>query len=269
MKVKNKVIVITGAGNGMGRELALLLLSKGAKVAAVDISESALQETKELAGNNGIHLSTHLLDIINRDAVNAFPGEVTRIHGNVDGIFNNAGIIQPFVKVQNLEFDKIERVMNVNFYGLLNMTKAFLPYLLQRPEAHIINTSSMGGFLPVPGQSIYGASKAAVKLLTEGMIAELKETNVKVSIVFPGATGTNITANSGVATPNSPDTTKKSAAKTLPPDKAAQIIVTGVEKDKARIFVGKDSGLMDKLYRLSPGFATNLIAKQMKSLLKD
>src|SRR5215212_10444758 len=198
MKVLNKVMVVTGGGNGMGREVVLNLLSKGARVAAVDINEATLHETRGLAGNKENNLSTHIVDITNKDAVTALSQEVIALHGAVDGLINNAGIIQPFVRVNELDYDAIERVMNVNFYGTLYMTKAFLPHLLTRPEAHIANLSSMGGFLPVPGQSIYGASKAAVKLFTEGLHSELLTTNVRVTVIFPGAIGTNIAANSGV-----------------------------------------------------------------------
>lgn len=269
MRTRDKVIVITGAGNGMGRELTLLLLSKGAKVAAADIDRDALQGTKALAGDRGGDLSTHVLNIADKEAVDAFPQQVIAAHGRVDGLINNAGIIQPFVRVNDLGYDRIARVMDVNFYGLLNMTKAFLPHLLERPEAHLVNVSSMGGFLPVPGQSVYCASKAAVKLLTEGLGAELKGTGVHVSIVFPGAIGTNITANSGVSTPSMGADPEKAKARTLAPDKAARIIVAGMERNKVRIFVGNDSRMLDILYRISPGFATDLIAKQMKRLLPD
>lgn len=270
MKVKNKIIVITGGGNGMGREMVLNLLAKGAKVAAIDIREASLQETAELAGNNKANLSIHVLDITDKAAVQNFPEQVIAKHGAVDGIINNAGIIQPFVRVNNLTDEAIEKVMHVNFYGTLYMIKAFLPHLLKRPEAHIVNVSSMGGFLPVPGQSVYGASKAAVKLLTEGLYAELINTNVKVSVVFPGAVGTNITSNSGVAAPNiSEADAKKSSFKMLFPSKAAEIIINGIENNQTRIYVGKDSKFMNFLYRINPGFATRFIAKQMKSLLKD
>ncbi|MCA9331207.1 SDR family NAD(P)-dependent oxidoreductase, partial [Candidatus Saccharibacteria bacterium] len=153
---------------------------------------------------------------------------------------------------------------NVNFYGTLYMTKAFLPSLLKRSEAHIVNVSSMGGFLPVPGQSVYGASKAAVKLLTEGLYDELLQTSVHVSLVFPGATATNITHNSGVdmKTPAG-----SGGYSMLSPDAAAKIIVNGIERNKPQIFTGRDSKLMNLLYRLSPVYATKLIARQMKSLL--
>jgi NAD(P)-dependent dehydrogenase (short-subunit alcohol dehydrogenase family) len=178
MKLSGKVIVVTGGGNGIGRELVLALLGRGATVAAVDRSEAALRETTQLAGQAKSRLSTFALDITDRHAVAALPDAVIAKHQVVDGLINNAGIIQPFVKLNELELDAIDRVMNVNFYGTLYMTKAFLPHFLQRPEAHITNISSMGGFLPVPGQTAYGASKAAVKLLTEGLHSELSETSV-------------------------------------------------------------------------------------------
>ena len=270
MEVNNKTVIVTGAGNGMGREITLNLLSKGARVAGADMNEAALKETRDLAGENAKNLSIHVLNIADKAAVEAFPEQVLATHGSIDILINNAGIIQPFVKVNDLTFDQIHKVFNVNFFGLLNMTKAFLPYLLKRPSAHLVNTSSMGGFLPVPGQSIYGASKAAVKLLTEGLYAELKDTNVHVSVVFPGAIGTEITKNSGVDTPNvsSEDDMKKKSAMTTSAVKAAEIIVNGILQNKTRIFVGKDASFLDKLYRLAPTYATDFITKKMKDLLK-
>ena len=270
MKVNGKTFVITGGGNGIGRELTLQLLKKGASVAAVDLNETALEETKQLAGSLSYKLSLHALNITNKQAVDQLPEQIISRHKQIDGLINNAGIIQPFVRINSLNFDAIERVINVNFYGTLYMIKAFLPHLLKRSEAHIANVSSMGGFLPVPGQSIYGASKAAVKLMTEALYAELLETNVKVSIIFPGAIGTNITVNSGVEAPKmSEEDMKKSSFKPLPVTEAANIIINGIENNKERIFVGGDSKFMNFLYRLSPGFATRFIAKQMKSLLSD
>ena len=205
MKVQNKTILVTGGGSGMGRELVLNLLSKEAKVFAVDINEANLLETVVLAAEKKDSLNTFVADITDKASVEALLNKTLARYGCVDGIINNAGIIQPFIKVNELGYDAIERVMNVNFYGTLYMTKTFLPHLLTRPEAHIVNISSMGGFLPVPGQTIYGASKAAVKLLTEGLHSELTDSNVKVTIVFPGAVNTNITKNSGLN--NSGETT--------------------------------------------------------------
>lgn len=269
MNISNKVILVTGAGGGIGKALILGLLEKGAKIAAVDLRKESLQELVKSAGKNGKKISTHVIDITDRNAVEKLPKMVIKEKGKIDGIINVAGIIQPFVKINDLDYDAINRVMNINFFGTLYVIKAFLPYLLKRPSAHIVNVSSMGGFLPVPGQSIYGASKAAVKLMTEALYAELKDTNIKVSVVFPGATATNITGNSGI---KMPDASKDGAKKQkefpmLSPADAAKIIISGIEKDKLQIFTGKDSKMMNLLYRINPVFATNLIAKQMKSLL--
>lgn len=161
MRANGKTIVVTGGGNGIGRELVLQLLSKGARVAALDISEEGLAETTRRAGDGAERLSTHVANIADRAAVEALPATIIEAHGQIDGLMNVAGIIQPFVKVNELDYAAIERVMNVNFWGVMHMVKAFLPHLLARPSAHIVNISSMGGFLPVPGQSVYGASKAA------------------------------------------------------------------------------------------------------------
>ncbi len=264
MEVSGKVFVVTGAGGGIGSQLVYALLARGASVAAVDLSQKSLDG---LTNEYGGKLSTHVLDITDRNAVFALPDEVTNAHGQVDGLINCAGIIQPFVKVSELEFDAIERVMNVNFYGTLYTTKAFLPQLLARPEAYLVNVSSMGGFLPVPGQAVYGASKAAVKLLTEALYAELQGTSVHVSVVFPGATATDISKNSGVSMPGQAETAAKQSIPMLAPDKVAEIIVKGMERGKPQIFTGSDSKLMNKLYRLNPVSATRFIARRMKSLL--
>ena len=266
MKVQNKVIIVTGGGSGMGRELVLHLLSKNAKVITVDINESALQETVSLATSKKDSLKTFVVDITNKTAVEQLLKNAVDTFGFVDGIINNAGIIQPFIKVNDLSYEAIERVMNINFYGTLYMVKSFLPHLLTRPEAHIVNISSMGGFLPVPGQTIYGASKAAVKLFTEGLHSELANTNVKVTVVFPGAVNTNITKNSGLNMPQPSDAEAKSM-KTLSPAKAAQIMIDGMEKNAYRVLVGKDASFMDLFYRLNPKSAAKMINKKMSGLL--
>jgi short-subunit dehydrogenase len=268
MNVQGKVIVVTGGGSGMGRELTLLLLKKGARVAALDINEATLKETASLAGDTQGKLSLHVANIVDRDAVMALPEAVIAAHGAVDGIINNAGIIQPFVRVNDLAFKDIERVMNVNFWGVMNMTKAFLPHLLKRPEAHIVNISSMGGFLPVPGQSVYGASKAAVKLLTEALHSELMATNVHVTVVFPGAIATNISANSGVSIGNQ-SSEQQAKFKAMPAAEAAAVIVDGIEKNKYRVLVGSDARSMDFLSRLMPERAARIIYNNMRSLLGE
>lgn len=269
MNVRGKVFVVTGAGGGIGGEIVSSLLKRGARVAAVDLREESLHACSRSHKEAGENLSIHPINISDRQDVEKLPEKIIKAHGCVDGLVNCAGIIQPFVKVNDLDFDAIEKVMNVNFYGTLNMIKAFLPQLLKRPEGYILNVSSMGGFLPVPGQSIYGASKAAVKLLTEGLYAELLDTNVHVSVVYPGATNTHITENSGVKAPSVPSSDgKQQSFPMLAADRAAEIIVSGIERNKPQIFTGSDSKIMNKLYRLSPVFATKLITKQMRSLLK-
>jgi short-subunit dehydrogenase len=267
MKVEEKTFVVTGGGNGMGRELTLLLLKKGARVAALDINEGTLNETARLAGDHQGRLSTHIVNITDRDAVSKLPEAVIQAHGVVDGIINNAGIIQRFVRINDLDYKEIERVFNVNFWGMVNMTKAFLPYLLKRPEAYIVNVSSMGGFLPVPGQSAYGASKSAVSLFTDGLHSELLSTNVHVTTVYPGAIATNITANSGIGllAMDTSENTKK--IKMTSPVNAAKIIVDGIEKNKYHIMVGSDAKTMDILRRIMPERAANMIYSQMRSLL--
>lgn len=269
MNVQGKTIVVTGGGSGMGRELTLLLLQKGARVAAIDINQVSLQETAGLAGAHQSMLSTHVANIADREAVMALPEAVLQAHGAVDGLINNAGIIQKFVRITDLEFKDIERVFNVNFWGMVNVTKAFLPHLLTRPEAHIVNTSSMGGYLPVPGQTAYGASKAAIKLFSEGLHSEMLNTNVRVSVVFPGAIATNIASNSGVAAPNAENASNRSRIKVTTASAAAKIIVEGMEKNRYHIFVGSDAITMDILSRLMPERAARFIYDQMRSLLAN
>jgi NAD(P)-dependent dehydrogenase (short-subunit alcohol dehydrogenase family) len=267
VKVAAKVFVVTGGGNGMGRELTLGLLARGARVAAVDIRQEGLEETARLA-DAGDRLATFVADVTDRESVQALPGRVIEAHGAVDGVINNAGIIQPFVRVNDLDYQTIDRVLDVNLYGTIHMVKAFLPHLLERPEAHLANVSSMGGFLPVPGQSIYGASKAAVKLLTEGLYAELQGTNVGVSVIYPGAVSTNITVNSGVPMPDmSPEEIEKASSRTTTPADAAQIMLDGIEGDRLHIYVGRDSRLMNIFNRAAPRRSTLFISKQMKDLL--
>ena len=270
MKITGKVVLVTGGGSGIGRNLVMELVKRGAEVAAVDINEDALKETVALAGELGEKISTYVVNIANREAVEALPEKVIARHGRIDGIINNAGIIQPFVRINDLDYDVMERVVNVNLWGPIYMTKSFLPYLLERPEAHIVNVSSMGGFFPFPGQTMYGATKAGVKLFTEGLYAELKDTNVNVTVVFPGAINTNITKNSGVEREApAAENAEAGANRALPADQAAKIILDGMEKDKYNVFVGSDAKMMDVMYKLNPKGAVGFITKQMSGLIAD
>ena len=266
MKVNGKVVVVTGAGSGMGREITLELARRGATVAAVDFRQESLDETVALAAKLGGKVSPHTLDVSDLAKVAALPAAVEKAVGPVDALINNAGIIQPFVHVDDLDWKSIEHVMAVNFFGPVALVKAFLPGLKKRPEAHILNVSSMGAYAPVPGQTVYGASKAAIKLFTEGLRSELLDTKVGVTIVFPGSIATNIAANSGMAN-MSVDSAEAAKFKTTPAPFAAKAMVDAIESNNPRITIGSDATMMDRLSRLNPVMAANIIYKQMKSLL--
>lgn len=265
------VFAVTGGGNGIGREVVLNLLNRGFKVAAIDLSLEALAKTKELSGNKSDNLKTYELNITDLEKTELVHKTILEEFKRIDGIINVAGIIQPFVKVVNLEVNQIKRVMDVNFYGTVNITKTFLPGLISnKQKTYLVNVSSMGGFLPVPGQSVYGASKAAVKLYTEGLYAELLDTKVSVSIVFPGAIGTEITKNSGIdmGDKTTSEQVSESKHKVLSPKKAAEIIIKGMFKEKLYIYVGKDSKMMNFMYKRMPKRSIKMISNNMKDLLK-
>ncbi|MEX2550197.1 MAG: SDR family NAD(P)-dependent oxidoreductase [Nitriliruptoraceae bacterium] len=217
-----KGIVVTRGGNGVGRQVVLELLRRGAKVAAVDIRADGLDETMALAAAG--------------DRLATFPVDLT------------------------------DRLIDVNLYGTINAVKAFLPPLLERPVAHLANVSSMGGFLPVPGQTIYGATKVAVRLFTEALYAELLDTDVGVTVVFPGAVRTEITTHSGVEVPSS-GASEGSGTRTTAPEGAARIIVDGIEAGRLHVFVGRDARMMNLFNRLMPRRSTHLIQREMRGLL--
>ncbi|ADK82479.1 SDR family NAD(P)-dependent oxidoreductase [Sediminispirochaeta smaragdinae] len=263
MQFQNKVIVVTGAGGGVGEQLVLQLLEKGASVAAVDINLEALEKTKNKT-HEPERVSIHQTDITDKKGVSTLAKEVKHIHGHIDGLINNAGIIQDFITIFDLNDSTVDRLMNINFYGMLNMTRAFIPYLAEQPEAFIGNVSSMGGFLPVPGQAMYGASKAAVKIATEGLRLELSKTNIQVSLIIPGGIETDIKKNSGLKNSEIKEEDKKTAGiKLTSPYKASEIIIKGIGKSKAKILVGSDCKVMDFLYRFMPIRAGKIISKVM------
>lgn len=267
MKVNDKVVVVTGAGSGMGRELTLELVRRGASVAALDMRKETLAETKKLAEALNGKVETFVIDITDNAKVAALPAKIEKALGQVDALINNAGIIQPFVHVNELSLESAHKVMDVNFTGPLQMVKAFLPGLLTRPEAHILNVSSMGAYAPVPGQTVYGASKAAINLFTQGLRSELLNTKVGVTVAFPGAINTNIAQNSGMAMPADAAASESKFKMTEAP-LAAKMMVDAIEANKPRITIGSDATMMDRLSRLNPVMAANIIYKQMASLLK-
>ena len=264
MKVRGKVFVLTGAGAGMGREIAIELVKRGARVAAVDMRESALVELKVLLGSE---VEIFSLDVTDNEAVSVLPEKVLKSFGRVDGLINNAGIIQPFLKINQLSIEDAARVMAVNFTGPFLLSKAFLPILIAQPEAHIMNVSSMGAYAPVPGQSLYGASKAAIAELTDGLRSELMGTNVGVTTVFPGAINTNIAAHSGISIPESTNASR--AIKTTEPTVAAKLMVDAIESGKNRLFIGSDAKVLNLLARIHPKLAAWLIYRNMRELLGE
>ncbi|MGA4689461.1 SDR family NAD(P)-dependent oxidoreductase [Rhodococcus sp. AB351] len=265
MQIRDRVFVVTGGGNGIGRDVVLELLVRGARVAAVDLRAEALDGTRALVVAYDDRLTTHTVDVSDRAAVEALVGEVTAAHGRVDGVANVAGIIQKFVPFADLPYDEMNKVLDVNYWGVVHMCKAFLPELLSRPEASLLNVSSMGAFVPVPGQSVYGASKAAVKLLTEGLYAELRTTKVAVTLVFPGAVRTGIAENSGAAIPGRKT---DASVRITSSAEAARRIADAIEKGTFRVCIGKDAMMLDLLARLVPRRSIEFLAKKMGSLVE-
>jgi short-subunit dehydrogenase len=259
MKIKGKNVIITGGASGVGKELTKQMLKLGCNVASIDINAENLEKLKEEL--NSKRLRTYVVDMGNVESIKEFRENYKKDYSDVDIIINNAGIIQPFVKVEELDDKTINKVMNVNFFGPVNLIRFFMEDLTKdRSEQYIVNVASMGGFFPFPGQTIYGASKAALKIFTEGLYAELEKTNVRVMIVLPGAMNTNITTNSNVNV----DTASSSASfKMLEADEAAAQIIKGIEKNKFKLFLGSDSKFLKFLYKLNSKAAISFINKKM------
>ena len=266
MKAQDKVWVVTGGGSGIGQQLVLQLLERGARVAAVDRNPEGLEETARIALAEE-RLSSHVVDITDRVATEALVDEVIAAHGTVDGLVNNAGIIQPFVNFSDLSYDEINRLLQVNLMGAIYMVKSFLPTLLGRPEAHIANVSSMGGFFPFPQQTMYGATKAAVKLLTEGLYAELLDTQVHVSVIMPGPVDTAISANSGVLAPTGADAGSRMPV--LSPSDAARDAINGLEQDRLHIYLGPIARWSNIAIRIAPRKAIVFVRNQMTKMMSQ
>jgi NADP-dependent 3-hydroxy acid dehydrogenase YdfG len=254
---RNKVAAITGAGSGMGRALAVELASRGCAVAIADIGRAALNETESMLSRAGVKVSTHVVDVADRAAMEQFAADVARIHGKVNLVFNNAGVSVTNT-VEKLSYDDFEWLMNINFWGVVHGTKAFLPYLRQVDEAHIVNTSSIFGVVAFPSQGAYNASKFAVRGFTEALRQELADTHIGVSCVQPGGVKTNIVKTSRYYATDNEAPTKEEVTKTfeelaaLTPHDAALQILRGVEANRGRVLVGRDAKLLAWMQRLFP-----------------
>ncbi|MFL2560215.1 MAG: SDR family NAD(P)-dependent oxidoreductase [Gammaproteobacteria bacterium] len=270
---KDKTAVITGAGSGMGRYLAILLAKDGADVVVCDVNEDTLNKTLEMLKQYNVSVSSHVLDVAIKEDIEALPGKVIEQHGKVDLVFNNAGVATGG-HFQDMDEKYWDWVMGVNFHGVVNSTRAFIPHMIDRPEAAIVNTSSIFGMVAVPGQSAYHATKFAVRGFTESLALEMADTNPNLQIhcVHPGHIGTNIAGTARMddqVAKKVIEDGKKSIFTWKPPtsleemghefkqggmhpSKAAKIILSGVKKNKRRIFIGLDARLLDLSQRLFP-----------------
>ncbi|MFC5478565.1 SDR family NAD(P)-dependent oxidoreductase [Massilia suwonensis] len=256
MNVSNRVAVITGAGSGIGRATALALARRGCHLALADIAEEGLKETAWMLANLGVRVTTHVLDVADRAAVRALPGVVLDAHKRVDLLVNNAGVALggSFEQVAEEDFDWL---IDINFNGVVRMTRAFLPLLRQSDEARIVNVSSIYGIVSPPGQAAYSASKFAVRGFSNALRHELEGSTVAVSVVHPGGVATAIARNARVPVDAPADEIargRKLSEKLLrmPPDAAGEIIVRGIERRAARILVGNDAKFVSFLERLAP-----------------
>lgn len=269
----DKVAAITGAGSGMGRSLAVLLSKRGCHLALSDVNEAGLAETVRLVADSGVKVTSQRLDVANKDDVFAWADKVVADHGKVNLIFNNAGVALGSA-VDGGSYEDFEWLMNINFWGVVHGTKAFLPYLKQAGEGHVINTSSLFGLIAVPSQSAYNASKFAVRGFTEALRQELELENVNVSAtsVHPGGIKTNIAKAARMdKSVESIGMTVNSTAKfeklfrTTADDAAAQMI-RAVEKNQRRLLIGNDAKVLDLMARILPSSYQKLVALSTKTM---
>lgn len=271
-----KVAVITGSGSGMGRELAIELAQSGANIALVEWNEATLNETAELLKSYNVGVSKHIVDVSDKEAVFALPEKVIEEHGSVDIVFNNAGVALSST-IEDSTDEDWDWGLGILLHGVINGTRAFLPYLKERPEAAIVNTSSIFGLLSVPTQSIYHVGKFGVRAFTESLALEMKMDNspVEVYSVHPGHIGTNI-ANLAAEAGKFDETTfgdsEESKSNLFGPkaksskeagqmfkneapinaNTAAKIILKNIKKKNKRIMVGSDARWYDRIQRLFP-----------------
>jgi NADP-dependent 3-hydroxy acid dehydrogenase YdfG len=250
-----KVAVVTGAGSGIGRALAVELARSGAKVAISDVDIEGLAETEAQLKAIGAEVKADRLDVTEREAFLAYADAVRDHFGKVNQIYNNAGIAFTG-DVEVSQFKDIERVMDVDFWGVVNGTKAFLPHLISSGDGHVINVSSVFGLFSVPGQAAYNAAKFAVRGFTEALRQEMVVAGhpVAVTTVHPGGIKTaiarNATAAEGLDQADLANLFDKRLAKTSP-ERAAQVILQAVRKKRARVLVGTDAKVLDALVRLT------------------
>lgn len=258
--LSDRVAVVTGAGSGIGRALAVQLAESGCKLALSDINEQGLAETVTLAEQAGAEVFSEKLDVADRDAVYAHADKVKAHFGRVNLVFNNAGVAVG-ATVEDTSYEDFEWLMGINFWGVVYGTKAFLPMLKEAGEGHIVNVSSVFGLIGVPTQSAYNAAKFAVRGFTESLRQELEieRSPVSCSCVHPGGIKTNIARAARMTdvskiTGSSAEQATEDFEKMFrtTPEEAASTIIKGVRDNKRRILIGSDALAIDTMQRLLP-----------------
>jgi NADP-dependent 3-hydroxy acid dehydrogenase YdfG len=266
-----KVAVVTGAGSGIGQALAVELARSGAKVAISDVDTEGLAQTEEKLKAIGAPVKADRLNVTEREAFLAYADAVAEHFGKVNQIYNNAGIAFTG-DVEVSQFKDIERVMDVDFWGVVNGTKAFLPHLIASGDGHVINVSSVFGLFSVPGQAAYNSAKFAVRGFTEALRQEmaLARHPVAVTTVHPGGIQTAIARNATAAEGLDPEQLAKLFDKRLArtsPERAAKVILDAVRKKKARVLVGTDAKLLDVMVRVAGPYYQQLFGPVMGRLM--
>lgn len=256
----NKVAAVTGAGSGIGQQLALLLAKQGCHLSLSDINEQGLVKTVELLKDSKVRVTTQKLDVSDREAMRAWAAETVQQHGSVNMIFNNAGVALGST-VEGASYDELEWIVGINFWGVVYGTKEFLPLIKQTGDGHIINISSLFGLTAQPTQSAYNATKFAVRGFTESLRQELDIENCGVSAlcVHPGGIRTNIANDARMndslrSLGMNPEKSARTFNKLLriPPEEAAREILNAVQKDKRRVLIGNDAKSLDLIQRILP-----------------
>ncbi|MEE2789241.1 MAG: SDR family NAD(P)-dependent oxidoreductase [Myxococcota bacterium] len=261
-QIAGKTAVITGAGSGIGRALALGLAQKGARVALADIDEPALEKTVAEVRARGGFASSHIVDVSNLTHVQAFMRSSLDAHGAVHILINNAGITccANFLKHTPEDWT---RILSVNLMGVVHGCQTFLPHLLSQDAAHIVNISSLFGMIGIPGQSAYCASKFAVRGLSETLWIELAGSNVHLTLVHPGGISTQIIDNARFSVPNLHDHMRKTFTRMMPPEHAAARIIRGIERNRRRVLITPEAHIGDWLKRVMPVRAVRIFAELM------
>ena len=261
-KFKDKIAVITGAGSGIGQALAIELAKKGAVLILSDKNTDTLSETESMIKAFGAKCFTYVVDVSDENAIIDFTNKVLKEHKHIDLLFNNAGFALGKISMKEVKMEDFKKIMDVNVYGVVNHTKLFLDTLLARPEAVIVNISSLFGLVGIADQVPYCTSKFAVRGFTEALRMELINTNVEVYCVHPGGINTNIYRNAVHYEQNaSLDAKFQKALERTSPEQAAKVILKSIENKNERILIGIDAEMGDKLARTMPVGYTGILKK--------